>query len=201
MLEKRKIRDRIKKLRLNLIKEQVLEESEFIYKQIIDSKILERAEVIMSYMSFQNEIDTEKINEYIISCGKKLLLPKMLDREIIKAIEYTGEFKIDNSFGIKEPVGEIYNGDIDLIIVPGVVFDIEGNRIGYGRGYYDRFLKLYPRVRKISLAYEFQILDRLEVEEHDEKIDVIVTKNNIRRIKKYWKISDDMVKFYIIKKK
>ena len=51
MLEKRKIRDRIKKLRLNLIKEQVLEESEFIYKQIIDSKILERAEVIMSYMS------------------------------------------------------------------------------------------------------------------------------------------------------
>ena len=58
MLEKRKIRDRIKKLRLNLIKEQVLEESEFIYKQIIDSKILERAEVIMSYMSFQNEIDT-----------------------------------------------------------------------------------------------------------------------------------------------
>lgn len=185
MLEKRKIRDRIKKLRLNLIKEQVLKESEFIYKQIIDSKILERAEVIMSYMSFQNEIDTEKINEYIISCGKKLLLPKMLDREIIKAIEYTGEFKIDNSFGIKEPVGEIYNGDIDLIIVPGVVFDREGNRIGYGRGYYDRFLKLYPRVRKISLAYEFQILDRLEVEEHDEKIDVIVTKNNIRRIKKY----------------
>lgn len=63
MLEKRKIRDRIKKLRLNLIKEQVLEESEFIYKQIIDSKILERAEVIMSYMSFQNEIDTEKINK------------------------------------------------------------------------------------------------------------------------------------------
>ena len=90
-----------------------------------------------------------------------------------------------DSFGIKEPVGEIYNGDIDLIIVPGVVFDREGNRIGYGRGYYDRFLKLYPRVRKISLAYEFQILDRLEVEEHDEKIDVIVTKNNIRRIKKY----------------
>ena len=185
MLEKKKTRDRIKKLRSDLIKEQVAKESELIYKQIIDSKILERAEVIMSYMSFQNEIDTEKINEYIISCGKKLLLPKMLDREIIKAIEYTGKFIIDNSFGIKEPVGEIYNGDIDLIIVPGVVFDIEGNRIGYGRGYYDRFLKLYPRARKISLAYEFQIIDNLEVEEHDEKIDEIVTKNNIIRIKKY----------------
>ena len=185
MLEKKKTRDRIKKLRLNLTKEQVIEESELIYNKIIDSKIFESAKVIMSYMSFQNEIATEKINDYIISCGKKLLLPKMLDREIIKAIEYTGKFKIDNSFGIKEPVGEIYNGDIDLIIVPGVVFDREGNRIGYGRGYYDRFLKLYPRARKISLAYEFQIIDNLEVEEHDEKIDEIVTKNNIIRIKKY----------------
>ena len=185
MLEKRKIRDRIKKLRSDLTKEQVAEESKLIYNQIIDNKIFERAEVVMSYMSFQNEIDTEKINDYIISCGKKLLLPKMVDREIIKPIEYTGKFKIDNSFGIKEPVGETYNGDIDLIIVPGVVFDREGNRIGYGRGYYDRFLKLYPRTRKISLAYEFQILDRLEVEEHDEKIDEIVTKNNIIRIKKY----------------
>ena len=185
MLEKRKIRDKIKKLRSNLTKEQVAEESKLIYNQIIDNKIFERAEVVMSYMSFQNEIDTEKINDYIISCGKKLLLPKMIDREVIKPIEYTGEFEIDNSFGIKEPVGEIYNGDIDLIIVPGVVFDIEGNRIGYGRGYYDRFLKLYPRARKISLAYEFQIIDNLEVEEHDEKIDEIVTKNNIIRIKKY----------------
>ena len=185
MLEKRKIRDKIKKLRSNLTKEQVAEESKLIYNQIINNKIFERAEVVMSYMSFQNEIDTEKINDYIISCGKKLLLPKMIDREVIKPIEYTGEFEIDNSFGIKEPVGEIYDGDIDLVIVPGVVFDREGNRIGYGRGYYDRFLKLYPRARKISLAYEFQILDRLEVEEHDEKIDVIVTKNNIRRIKKY----------------
>lgn len=63
MLEKRKIRDRIKKLRLNLIKEQVLEESEFIYNKIKDNKILENAEVIMGYMSFQNEIDTEKINK------------------------------------------------------------------------------------------------------------------------------------------
>lgn len=185
MLEKRKIRDKIKKLRSDLTKEQVAEDSKLIYNQIIDNKIFERAEVVMSYMSFQNEINTEKINEYIISCRKKLLLPKMLDREIIKAIEYTGEFKIDNSFGIKEPVGEIYNGDIDLIIVPGMVFDREGNRIGYGRGYYDRFLRLYPKARKISLAYEFQILDRLEAEEHDEKIDEIVTKNNIIRIKKY----------------
>lgn len=185
MLEKRKIRDKIKKLRSDLTKEQVAEDSKLIYNQIIDNKIFERAEVVMSYMSFQNEIDTEKINDYIISCGKKLFLPKMIDREVIKPIEYTGEFEIDNSFGIKEPVGEIYNGDIDLIIVPGVVFDIEGNRIGYGRGYYDRFLRLYPKARKISLAYEFQILDRLEAEEHDEKIDEIVTKNNIIRIKKY----------------
>lgn len=185
MLEKRKIRDEIKKLRLNLTKEQLEKESEFIYNKIIDSKIFEKAEVVMSYMSFQNEVDTEKINEYIISCGKKLLLPKMLDREIIKPIQYTGRFQKDNSFGIKEPIGKIYDGDIDLIIVPGVVFDRDGNRIGYGKGYYDRFLKLYPKAKKISLAYEFQILDSLEVEEHDEKIDEIITKNNIIKTKKY----------------
>lgn len=185
MLEKRIVREKIKKMRLELSKEEVLKESEAIYWQILSSELLEKSKVIMSYMSFKNEVDTEKLNNYIISLQKKLLLPKMIDKENIEAIEYNGEFEIKNSFGIKEPVGKEYLEEIDLVIVPGIAFNLKGDRIGYGRGYYDRFLKKYPKAKKISLAYEFQIIDSFTAENYDEKIDEIVTKNNIIKTKKY----------------
>ena len=138
----------------------------------------------MSYMSFKNEVDTHKINERIIVARKKLILPRVMDKENMEAVEYSGKFQ-KGSMGITEPVGESYEGKIDLVIVPGIAFDKEGNRIGFGRGYYDRFLEKYPKVEKIALIYDFQLVDNIPAEKYDRKIDVLFTKNKVIKAKKY----------------
>ena len=84
--------------------------------------------------------------------------------------------------GILEPIDDsiVIKKDIDLIIVPGAVFDKDFNRIGYGGGYYDRYLEdIAYKNNKVVLAYDFQIVDKIEKEEHDVKVDIIITDKQI----------------------
>lgn len=85
--------------------------------------------------------------------------------------------------GILEPIDDsivVKKEDIDLIIVPGTVFDREFNRIGYGGGYYDRYLEdIAYKNNKVVLAYDFQIIDKIESEEHDIKMDLIITDKEV----------------------
>ena len=77
-------------------------------------------------------------------------------------------------FGIPEPTTQPYEGHIDLIIVPAVAFDKEGHRLGRGGGYYDRFLKKYPRATLIGVGYDFQLVEKVPTERHDRKMHRIV---------------------------
>lgn len=183
-MEKRSIRKQIREMREGLLPEEVKETGDSIYEKVVTSSFFKEAKIVMSYMSFKNEVDTHRINEAIISTGKKLILPRVKDRENMEAVEYTGEF-LKGSLGIDEPAGKSYEGDIDLVIVPGIVFDRSGNRIGFGRGYYDRFLEKYSNALKISLIYDFQLVENISAEEHDKKIDVLFSKNSIIEVKKY----------------
>lgn len=183
-MEKKSIRKQIKEQREQLPVVEVKETSEKIYEKFVTSESFQKAKVVMSYMSFKNEVDTHKINEAVITSGKKLILPRIKDKENIEAVEYSGNFQ-KGSMGIIEPVGEPYEKEIDLIIVPGIAFDREGNRIGFGRGYYDRFLEKYPKVQRVSLVYDFQLVESIPAEEHDKKIKLLFTKNNIINPKKY----------------
>ena len=89
------------------------------------------------------------------------------------------------SFGILEPINEVVEDkrlikpeEIDLVIVPGVAFDKNMNRIGFGGGFYDRYLSLLKSsCKKVGLAYQFQIVEKIETEEHDMKVDMIVTES------------------------
>ena len=89
----------------------------------------------------------------------------------------TGKFGIRS---VKDPI-KIDPSQIDLIIVPGAGFDRLGNRLGLGGGFYDRFLQKTPRALKIALAFQFQIVDKIPVESHDQKIDAIVTSEGVIR--------------------
>ena len=183
-MEKRSIRKRIREQREQLLAAEVKETSERIYERFAASEVFQKAEVIMSYMSFKNEVDTHKINEAVITAGKKLILPRVKDKENMEAVEYNGNFQ-KGSMGITEPAGKPYEGKIDLIIVPGIAFDREGNRIGFGRGYYDRFLEKYPQAQRVSLIYDFQLIESIPAEEHDKKTELLFTKNSIISPKKY----------------
>lgn len=183
-MEKKSIRNYIREKRELLSSFEVRETSERITEVLLGSSYFQKAETVMSYMSFKNEVDTHEINSTVLRAGKKLLLPRTVGKEKMEAVEYRKGLQ-RGAMGIEEPIGEKYIGKIDLIIVPGVAFDKEGNRIGFGRGYYDRFLEDYPDSMKISLAYDFQMVERIEAEEHDKKVDIIFLKNNLIEAKKY----------------
>ncbi|WP_274427622.1 5-formyltetrahydrofolate cyclo-ligase [Caldicellulosiruptor owensensis] len=136
-------------------------------------------QTIFIYMSLPYEVDTKRIMEYLIKKNKKVYVPKVVNSAEMVACEYKEENKLHrNKLGILEPSStqQIPPSQIDVCIVPIVAFDKDLNRVGFGKGYYDRFLKKAAQhCVKVGVAYHFQKVKRIKAEEHDVKLDVIVT--------------------------
>ena len=158
-----------------LIKEKRMKLSQ-AYIDVASDKIFEK---LLQNEDFKNEVKTDKINDFIKNSGRILVLPKVIDKETMIAIEDKNQYII-SPFGNKEPNGEEYRGNIDVIITPGVAFDRNKNRVGFGRGYYDRFFLKYPNAKKIAIAFEEQIIDEdIGTDKYDKKVDILITENNI----------------------
>jgi 5-formyltetrahydrofolate cyclo-ligase len=164
---KSKLRNQIKK---KLLKDNVKPNDKI--KEIYNS-----LNVVAIYKSLPEEMNTEEIIQDLIKQNKTILL-SVMDKNEIKFVEYTNECK-KNCYNIEEPInGKKYNGKIDAIIVPGLAFDLNKNRLGRGKGCYDKYLKNYNGI-KIGLCKEMQIIDEVPVEEHDVKMDYIVTEKRV----------------------
>lgn len=181
-MDKKTLRAEIKKLRD--LKKDREEESKILCEKILELEEYQRAEKILSFMNFGSEVEIESLNQKILEDNKKLYLPRVEKDGELSIVEYGEGFSI-GSFGIREPIGKSYFGELDLIITPGLAFDREGNRLGYGKGYYDRVFTRYSEVLKVAPIFDVQLVEKVPTEEHDIKIDVIITKNEILRIKKY----------------
>ncbi|MBP1890091.1 5-formyltetrahydrofolate cyclo-ligase [Clostridium moniliforme] len=164
-------------------------------KTSMDNKIIEsfkkedsykKARGIFIYIGFGSEINTKVIIEDALKKGKEVYVPKVKGKEMLLIKIDSLENLVTSSYGILEPIGDNNNFDVDkldLLVMPGVAFDNSGNRIGYGGGYYDRFLeKNKTNAEKIALAYEFQILNSINNEKHDVKVDKIITEERIINI-------------------
>lgn len=136
---------------------------------------------IFIYLGFGSEINTIKYVEDFMDDGKRIIVPYTdIKNKKMYGIEInTLDGLKKNKFGILEPVevSNIFNKeDIDLVIMPGVAFDRSGNRIGYGGGYYDKFLsEMRNDFQTIALAYGVQVLEKIPSEEHDIKVNIIIT--------------------------
>lgn len=178
-MNKKEVRILIKERRMNLSQEYINVASNKIFEKLLQNEGFKNAKIIMSYMDFKNEVKTDKINEFIKESGKILLLPKVIDKETMVVIEDKNKY-IVSPFGNKEPDGEEYKGNIDIIITPGVAFDKFKNRVGFGRGYYDRFFEKYPNAKKIAIAFENQIIeDEIVTDKYDKKVDILITEKSI----------------------
>ncbi len=148
------------------------------------------AENVMTYVDFKNEIRTRCIMEDLLSNGKKLIVPltKKNSTDIIPVqISSFKELKA-GQFGLTEPSKESreFNSELlDLILIPGIAFDVYGNRIGFGKGYYDHFLsQIDKKVPFASLAYDFQVLNYvIPHDKHDVPMDFIITPSKTIEIK------------------
>ncbi|MBQ2845521.1 MAG: 5-formyltetrahydrofolate cyclo-ligase [Firmicutes bacterium] len=143
---------------------------------------------LMLYASFRNEMPTWTIIDKLFDMGIKIILPKTSGDDLIP-YEYGGPHTLaKDSFGILSPdpalCGEADTTEINTVLVPGIGFDKTGNRLGFGRGYYDRFLPNIPDAVKIGLCYNFQIRPFIPVNETDVPMDLILTESGFINCKK-----------------
>lgn len=142
----------------------------------------ERTSVIYGYMSFRSEVSCRKIMETALHDGKVVAVPKVTGPEMeFYRISSHSEWK-PGAYGIMEPATVELVTQPGLMLLPGLAFDLMGNRLGYGGGYYDRYLAHHPMCYKLALGYETQITDRVPASEQDCKVDGIVTEKKLRMI-------------------
>ena len=176
-MDKAEVRKHIRALKAAVSPEEKLRRSEAIMHHVEALPEFQQARVVLLYWSMADEVQTHAFVERWHS-EKTLLLP-CVDGDDLRLRQYTGPqcMVAGEQFGIGEPTGEEYTDldHIDLIIVPGVAFDRMGNRMGRGRGFYDRLLKTTPTAVKVGLAFDFQILDHIPVEPHDIRMNLVIS--------------------------
>ncbi|MFL0267760.1 5-formyltetrahydrofolate cyclo-ligase [Candidatus Clostridium radicumherbarum] len=179
-MDKKELREHMVNTRNSMSVENKAAKDRNIFNQVIMSKYYIEAETIMTYVSFGSEVDTLCIIKHALENNKIVCVPKIINvSQGMKAIKIQslGDL-IKNKIGILEPVSfdnEIESKDIDLFLVPGLAFDKSGGRIGYGAGYYDRFLKasMVSSV-KIGLAYDSQLIDMVPMTENDVYMNIVM---------------------------
>jgi len=178
MLTKAKLRNRIL-LRLKAQKEeQRKRKSSIITRKLLRTRAFKKAKTVMFYMAFDGEVNTDGMIRQAQKEGKRVAVPACKKNRQISPCELQGNARlIKGAYGIKEPWPQkpIKLKDLELVVVPGVAFDKKGNRLGRGRGYYDRFLRRLPRnTATIGLAYGFQLLPSIFTTRQDVKVKRVI---------------------------
>jgi 5-formyltetrahydrofolate cyclo-ligase len=181
---KNDIRHSILKKRSNLCQDQILKLSHEICNNIINWTFYKEANTIMIYYSFRNEVITDKIIHHALNTGKQVVLPKSIKegRRIIPyKISSLDQLERGN-YGVMEPPTDdiAEKNEIDIVFVPGVAFDNYGFRVGYGAGYYDRFLKEYKGI-KAGICFNLQIVENASPDEHDIPMEYLISEKGINK--------------------
>ncbi len=179
---KKRLRENFLKKRDSIPVKERLKKSDEIWQRLSSLPEFEEAPVILFYVSFGSEVHTHKMIRSSLE-SKKIALPVVNGENLILSELRDWKELSTGSYGILEP-REIRKVDsVDLAIVPGMAFDLNGHRIGYGKGYYDRLLnKMYAQ--KIGLTFECQLVDSIPSSAHDVAVDAIITENRIIRGKR-----------------
>lgn len=175
-MDKKELRKKYLDLRKEIINKE--EKSNIIYNELIKLDILDKSNTIGIYSSMSEEVDTLKLIKYCLINKKEVLLPKINKDNTMNfyKIESLSELSSVNKFGIREPISDIKNDNMDLIIVPGVCFDGNLNRVGFGKGFYDKYLQ-EKDIYKIAICFDEQILryEYIDIDKYDIAMDLIIT--------------------------
>lgn len=186
MKTKKEFREFYLERRSRLSREEVREKSALLFERVCSLEQYKKADIILAYMSAGNEADTGAFVYGCIEDGKTVALPRVEKAEGggrrlgVYTVKDPVEDTVPGFKGILEPdplkTRLLEPHEPDLAVVPGIAFDTSGNRIGYGAGYYDRLLPLLRTdCLKVGAAFEMQIADMLPAEQHDFRLDMIVT--------------------------
>lgn len=186
-MDKRQIRTEILERRNRMTTEEREKAESIVLKSLTLMSEFKNANTIASFVSFRNEIEMKNINESILAAGKRLVLP-LIDMTLKTMHFYLVDdlnALVKNSYGILEPNSSTHSQidfeDIDLVLTPGVAFDLIGYRLGYGGGFYDRFFNsLKKAIPSIGIAFECQVVSKLPSDAFDQKIHKLLTETGSR---------------------
>ncbi len=183
---KNQLKELILEKRNSLSKDEAIEKSKKIEENLFNIDHYKKSKTVMFFVSFNSEVHTHEMIKEALK-NKTVIIPKVVYKEIEPSVIIDFDNLIPSEkFGILEPIEIMKTAykNIDLVIVPGAVFDKQGHRIGYGFGYYDRFLAKVPKAVKIGLAFDFQIIDKIPNHAHDVPVDLIVTEERVVECRK-----------------
>lgn len=165
------LRDRYKEVRKNISSKE--EKSFAICDELLE--MVNQYDVIALYASMIDEVKTDSVINRLLNLGKVVCLPK-IEGEGIRFYKISSlDELVTNRFGIREPKGGTLIEKIDVVVVPGICFDLYKNRVGFGKAYYDRYLAIHSNVLKVGICFDEQIVDEIDTDEYDQKMDIIIT--------------------------
>ena len=175
-MDKRELRAMIREKKRAMSTEDIAEKSRRLGALFADSEAYRQASSIYGYLPYNQEVRTEPMLQRALDDGKRVAVPKVYGDEM-RFIWLTDLGQVERGYcGIPEPVADGPEADDEtaLVLMPGLAFDPAGNRMGYGGGYYDKFLAREPHHPTVALCYDFQVLERLEPQDHDIPVDLVL---------------------------
>ena len=175
-LDKKALRAHIRQIKLALSQETICAVSKNLTEQFLAHPMYQQAKTIYGYLPYNQEIRTWDLLEQALKDGKQVAVPKVYG-DTMRFIQLSNLSQVSTGYcGIPEPIadGPEASDPTALVLMPGLAFDPKGNRMGYGGGFYDKFLQAEPGHPTVALCYDFQMLEHLETEDHDIPVDLVL---------------------------
>lgn len=175
-MNKQELRQAIRARKRAMTEEDILRRSEILAEKFARSNAYRTAKTIYGYLPYNQEVRTVPMLRRALEEGKRVAVPKVYGDDM-KFIYLDDLSQVAKGYaGIPEPVadGPVAQDETALVLMPGLAFDRAGHRIGYGGGFYDKFLAREPHHPTVALCYDFQVMDRLETEEFDIPVDLVI---------------------------
>ncbi len=176
-MDKNSLRQIIKERKKKFSIDELIMQSMDITIQLEKHNLYNTARTIFLYNSMPDEVNTHGLIASLHKQGRCVLLPRMKNEEDLELVKYKGKMclRMSDRYDILEPDGEPFTeyASIDLAVIPGMAFTLDGERLGRGKGYYDRLLAKMPTVYKLGLCFPFQILDAIPTDENDVLMDEV----------------------------
>lgn len=142
----------------------------------MNDEAVKNARIIMVYYSLPDEVCTHSLINQLHEHGKTVLLPVVDGMDMVLKRYESDQMLTTGKFNIKEPQGEVFidYDKIDVALIPGMAFDKAGNRLGRGKGYYDRFLPRLKNAKRIGICFDFQMVTQVPTDDFDEKVEKVL---------------------------
>jgi 5-formyltetrahydrofolate cyclo-ligase len=171
----------MKILRDRLSSDEIDRRSEAICERLMNLNSLQSAQSLFTYVSCRSEVHTHDFIRSMLKKDMAVTVPKVVSRGEMQAHRLLRWAQLQpGAFGILEPQdATIYEGPIDLCVAPGLAFTPAGDRLGYGRGHYDRFVARHSEMLVVAIAFEVQLLDWIPTEPTDHRVNMIITEDRV----------------------